>query len=115
MTIGRQASSNEEAIKARAYALWENEGRPEGRHLDHWLRASEAFGESDTAAALSKPAAASSNDARRPARRTSKPRAEQVGESETAAAPSKSAAAPGHGARQPAPRPTKPRANAAAE
>jgi hypothetical protein len=21
---------------ARAYALWEKEGRPEGRHLDHW-------------------------------------------------------------------------------
>jgi hypothetical protein len=29
----------EHAIGQRAYAIWEEEGRPEGRHLDHWLRA----------------------------------------------------------------------------
>ena len=23
----------------RAYALWESEGRPDGRHLDHWCQA----------------------------------------------------------------------------
>lgn len=23
----------------RAYALWEGEGRPHGRHLDHWCQA----------------------------------------------------------------------------
>ena len=23
----------------RAYALWEGEGRPDGRHLDHWCQA----------------------------------------------------------------------------
>ena len=26
-------------IRERAYELWEQEGRPEGRHLDHWLQA----------------------------------------------------------------------------
>ena len=26
-------------IRARAYAIWEREGRPEGRDLDHWLQA----------------------------------------------------------------------------
>jgi len=26
-------------IQERAYALWEQEGRPESRQLDHWLRA----------------------------------------------------------------------------
>ena len=26
-------------IRERAYQLWEQEGRPEGRHLDHWLQA----------------------------------------------------------------------------
>jgi hypothetical protein len=31
--------ANEQAIRERAYAIWEEEGRPEGRHLDHWLRA----------------------------------------------------------------------------
>jgi DUF2934 family protein len=30
----------EEAIREAAYFIWENEGRPEGRALDHWLRAS---------------------------------------------------------------------------
>tara|TARA_R110000787_G_scaffold44151_4_gene108224 strand:+ start:218 stop:460 length:243 start_codon:yes stop_codon:yes gene_type:complete len=24
-------------IRQRAYAIWERENRPEGRHLDHWL------------------------------------------------------------------------------
>ena len=27
-------------IRERAYWLWEEEGRPEGRELDHWDRAS---------------------------------------------------------------------------
>ena len=27
------------AIREAAYFLWENEGCPEGRELDHWLRA----------------------------------------------------------------------------
>ena len=26
-------------IAQRAYAIWEQEGRPNGRHADHWLRA----------------------------------------------------------------------------
>ena len=26
-------------IEERAYALWEANGRPEGRALDHWLQA----------------------------------------------------------------------------
>ena len=31
----------EELIRLRAYAIWEKEGRPEGRHGDHWRRAHE--------------------------------------------------------------------------
>ena len=31
--------AKEQAVRERAYAIWEEEGRPEGRHLDHWLRA----------------------------------------------------------------------------
>lgn len=27
----------------RAYEIWENEGRPDGRHLDHWLKAEKEF------------------------------------------------------------------------
>ena len=26
-------------IRERSYQIWEHEGRPEGRHLDHWLQA----------------------------------------------------------------------------
>jgi hypothetical protein len=29
----------EQAIRERAYQIWEAEGRPDGKDLDHWLRA----------------------------------------------------------------------------
>lgn len=29
----------ERAISERAYAIWHEEGRPEGKNLEHWLRA----------------------------------------------------------------------------
>jgi hypothetical protein len=33
-------SSNEIGyISERAYAIWENEGRPDGKALNHWLQA----------------------------------------------------------------------------
>lgn len=31
-----------EEIEALARSYWEAEGRPEGRHLEHWLRAEHA-------------------------------------------------------------------------
>ncbi len=30
---------DEDRIRARAYAIWEEEGWPDGRHLEHWERA----------------------------------------------------------------------------
>ncbi len=33
---------HDEAVKCLAYRIWEEEGRPDGRALDHWLKA-EAF------------------------------------------------------------------------
>jgi hypothetical protein len=30
---------DERAVRAAAYYLWVGEGRPEGKALDHWLRA----------------------------------------------------------------------------
>jgi hypothetical protein len=30
---------SEQAIRERAYLIWEREGRPEGRAADHWRRA----------------------------------------------------------------------------
>jgi hypothetical protein len=32
-------SIDDERIAARAYGIWEREGRPHGRDLDHWLSA----------------------------------------------------------------------------
>ena len=29
----------EERIRARAHVIWEKEGRPHGKHLEHWERA----------------------------------------------------------------------------
>jgi hypothetical protein len=46
-------------IGARAYELWEKEGRPDGRDLAHWLEA-ERFLQQQTPA----PAAAPRRDAR---------------------------------------------------
>jgi hypothetical protein len=39
ISSGDGQSAKEQAIRERAYVIWEEEGRPEGRHLDHWLRA----------------------------------------------------------------------------
>ncbi len=30
---------HDEAVKVIAYRIWEEEGHPEGRALDHWLKA----------------------------------------------------------------------------
>lgn len=32
-------SDFESLTRARAYAIWEAEGRPDGRHVEHWLAA----------------------------------------------------------------------------
>ncbi len=32
-------NDREELIKRRAYAIWEQEGRPDGQHLRHWEQA----------------------------------------------------------------------------
>jgi hypothetical protein len=36
---GKMKSFDEEAIRERAYLIWIEEGRPEGRDMEHWLRA----------------------------------------------------------------------------
>jgi hypothetical protein len=32
-------ATHETAIRQRAYAIWDEEGRPDGREWDHWERA----------------------------------------------------------------------------
>ena len=36
---GHGHEPDEHAIRERAYAIWVEEGKPEGRGVDHWLRA----------------------------------------------------------------------------
>jgi hypothetical protein len=36
-------SDRDERIKQRAYEIWEEQGRPEGKELDHWQQAAEEF------------------------------------------------------------------------
>ncbi len=75
-----RVSSKEDDVRARAYALWENEGRPEGRHLEHWLRASEEAAGSQSAASPRKAVAAPRNAAGATVRRAGKSRTKAAAE-----------------------------------
>jgi hypothetical protein len=47
--MGMQGQDHEEQIKARAYQIWEEEGRPEGRDREHWDQATrEIMGDAGT-------------------------------------------------------------------
>ncbi|WP_462381861.1 DUF2934 domain-containing protein [Pseudomonas sp. Marseille-QA0892] len=37
--------ADEERTRERAYAIWESEGRPEGKHDDHWAQAQDEYRE----------------------------------------------------------------------
>jgi hypothetical protein len=39
VTDGPNGQVSREEIAAVAYSIWENEGRPEGRAVEHWLQA----------------------------------------------------------------------------
>jgi|HubBroStandDraft_6_1064221.scaffolds.fasta_scaffold753448_2 hypothetical protein len=42
---------HEHKIRERAYAIWEEEGRPEGKETEHWLRAEAEIGAEESEAA----------------------------------------------------------------
>lgn len=44
MSGERERNIRERNIRERAYAIWEKEGRPDGKSLDHWLRAEAEVG-----------------------------------------------------------------------
>lgn len=41
---GELDEASRRLIRERAYALWEADGRPEGRELDYWLQAEQELG-----------------------------------------------------------------------
>lgn len=65
----------ERRIRDRAYSIWEEEGRPAGRDVEHWLRAAQevAAEEGAPAAAEDAPAATPEAEAPKP-KRTRAPR-----------------------------------------
>jgi len=43
------SESREQAVRERAYALWEQDGRPEGRSVAHWSQAEAEIGAEQSA------------------------------------------------------------------
>jgi len=43
MSNAENGGDTEHDIRNRAYAIWEDEGRPEGKHLEHWQQAVRAI------------------------------------------------------------------------
>jgi hypothetical protein len=47
MTDNAAQEALERRIRDRAYRIWLDEGQPEGKYLDHWLRAKREVEEED--------------------------------------------------------------------
>ncbi len=62
-------------IREAAYLFWLNEGQPEGRDQDHWLRAVDALTKPVAKAKAAKPVAKKAKAAKAPAKRAAKPKA----------------------------------------
>jgi hypothetical protein len=45
-------NESDDAIRLRAYALWERDGRPDGQHETHWKQALAELGLLDPAEAM---------------------------------------------------------------
>ena len=53
-------SDRDARIRERAYAIWEREGQPHGRHVEHWIQAkAEIAAEEQTASDKARPVGAS--------------------------------------------------------
>lgn len=48
--------NREHAVRERAYAIWEHDGKPEGKNLDHWFQAeAEMIGTAPVISTVSSP------------------------------------------------------------
>ena len=55
-----------ERIRQRAYSLWERDGRPHGRQIDHWLQAERELAEPARRPKAAKAATPTKTDRRAP-------------------------------------------------
>lgn len=58
--------TNDHEVRARAYDIWEREGRPEGRHDEHWRKRSRSWLERQSRLAVDSPGSAFDKSGRRP-------------------------------------------------
>jgi len=56
-------------IRERAYSLWERDGRPHGRQMDHWLQAERELAETAKRPQAAKAATPTKKDRRAPRRK----------------------------------------------
>jgi Tfp pilus assembly protein FimV len=63
---------NEKMVRERAYYIWEREGRPAGKELDHWQTAliELGFANKSTNGAVAKPIATAEAPAAKPSRKS---------------------------------------------
>lgn len=86
-------SNSEERIRQRAYEIWEQEGRPHGNDLKHWLAAFEEIGSARPKAAR-KALSGGQDVVVAPPKQTAKPKATRASSApqEKQAKPAKSVA-----------------------
>jgi hypothetical protein len=70
--------SLQRSIRERAFALWEADGRPEGREVEYWLRAERELASPSAGDEEQAPTAADTNEQLRRSVRESVPAAEQL-------------------------------------
>lgn len=74
--MSTSGATDVDAIRHRAYQLWTEDGCPEGRAVEYWLRAEAELNPGEAEAGLSPPQAADEPaSAARPARGTAKAKA----------------------------------------
>jgi hypothetical protein len=59
--------SREKLVRDTAYAIWEAEGRPEGREAEHWRLAEERIARGEAKPLLSKNASSKARSSKEPA------------------------------------------------
>ena len=69
-SIKPDTPSVDDAIRQRAYQLWEQDRRPQGRELDYWLRAEQEVTSKKKAAAPKRKAAGAATTAKSTAKKT---------------------------------------------
>ncbi len=60
---------DQDRVRARAHQIWEREGRPDGRHVEHWHMACAEIASEDEPKPAAKPASIAKARARKAAKK----------------------------------------------